>query len=67
MIKHGTDIADRIGAKSYLESTSKGLGLYLRHGWKVVDEMTVDMKPYGGKGIEVTKFMIRDPQSYQAV
>lgn len=62
LLNHGLDIADRNGKKSYLESTKKGRVLYERLGWKEVDEMIVNTAPYGGEGIEVTKFMVRDSQ-----
>lgn len=62
LVKHGLDVVDQNGAQAYLEASKKGLGLYLRYGWKTVEVMSVDTRPYGGTGIETTEFMVRDPR-----
>ncbi|KAL9003663.1 MAG: hypothetical protein Q9188_003486 [Gyalolechia gomerana] len=61
LIQEGLAAADRDGAKIYVEASSKGLNLYLRHGWKIVDDIKMDMTPYGGKGMAIEELMIRQP------
>ena len=53
-------MADEAGAKTYLESSAKGVPLYLRHGFKLVDDILIDMRPYGGTGVESSKCMVRE-------
>ena len=50
-----------MGAKTYLESSAVGVPLYLKHGFKQVDDILIDMRPYGGSGIESEKCMMREP------
>ena len=50
-----------MGARTYLESSAVGVPLYLKHGFKQVDDVLIDMRPYGGTGIESEKCMIREP------
>ena len=54
-------MADAAGAKTYVEASPAGLLLYIRHGWKAVDELTMDMRNYGGDRIAVEKTLIREP------
>lgn len=56
-------MADKENAKTYIEASTKGKGLYLKHGWVQVDEMVMDLSPYGGAKEEVTTFMMREPSS----
>lgn len=60
LIRPGLEEADKAGAKSYVEASSAGLGLYLKHGWEPVDEMVIDMAKYGGGKVEREKFLIRE-------
>jgi ribosomal protein S18 acetylase RimI-like enzyme len=53
-------LANKEGRKVYIEASKKGVGLYRRYGWVKVDSMLVDTRPYGGKMIEETEFMMRD-------
>ena len=61
LIAPGLEAADRAGAKAYVEASSKGLPLYLKYGWVPVDEMVIDLTPYGGEGIARQKFLMREP------
>lgn len=61
LIREGLAMADQAGAKTYLESSVVGVPLYLKHGFKQVDEILIDMRPYGGTGIESEKCMMREP------
>lgn len=60
---HGLAVADTAGAPIYLDSTPAGLPLYIRHGWKPVDEIRVNLEKYGyeGKGWAVEKCLLREP------
>jgi GNAT superfamily N-acetyltransferase len=62
LLEDGLALADRDGCKTYIEASAKGLGLYLKYGWKEIDEVKVDTRPYGGHRIESTKCMMREPQ-----
>ena len=59
LIREGLTIADQHNANTYVEASPEGLQLYQRHGWKEVDEIRVDLKPYGWNEISVDKCMIR--------
>jgi GNAT superfamily N-acetyltransferase len=60
-------LADRDGARTYIEASAKGLGLYLKYDWKEIDAINIDMRPYGGHQIESTKCMMRDPQPLKSI
>lgn len=61
LLQPGLEAADAAGAKTYVEASPAGFPLYLKHGWEQVDEMVVDMRPYGGDGIEHQPLLIREP------
>lgn len=61
LIRGGLAMADEVGAKIYLESSAVGMPLYLKHGFKQVDDILIDMRPYGGIGIASEKCMMREP------
>lgn len=61
LIAPGLEAADTAGAKAYIEASPKGLPLYLKHGWVPVDEMVIDLTPYGGEGVARQKFLMREP------
>lgn len=61
--------------QSYLDTSPLGLNLYLKHGWRPVDEIRVDLGKYIGKkgggekeeeeteaDEEVSLCMIREPK-----
>lgn len=62
LLEDSLALADRDGCKTYIEASAKGLGLYLKHGWKEIDEVAVDTTPYVGHQVQSTKCMMRDPQ-----
>lgn len=55
------EIIDREKAKSYITASPVGLGLYLKYGWKEVDEIHIDFGPYGG-GEDRTAVLMREPK-----
>ena len=61
LIKVGLDMADRDGARTYIEASSKGLPLYLRHGWEPVGATTIDTRKFGGTEVMVDKTLMREP------
>jgi hypothetical protein len=67
LLEDGLALADRDGCKTYIEASAKGLGLYLKYGWKEIDDVKVDTRPYGGHSVESTKCMMRDPQPLKPV
>lgn len=67
LLEDGLALADRDRARTYIEASAKGLGLYLKYGWKEIDQITIDTRPYEGHQIECTKRMTRDPQAPKPV
>ncbi|KAI4215471.1 MAG: hypothetical protein LQ351_001940 [Letrouitia transgressa] len=61
LIRDGLAAADRDNAITYIEASPAGVELYKRHGWKQVDDILIDMAPYGGEGIASEKCFIRSP------
>ncbi|KAJ5729521.1 uncharacterized protein N7483_004029 [Penicillium malachiteum] len=58
----GTELADKLQARIYLESTPEGYPLYLKYGWKKIDEATLDLDQLNSHGKDTFVLMMRDPQ-----
>ena len=61
LLAPGLADADAAGAQTYIEASPAGLPVYLKYGWKPVDELAIDMKPYTGGGIERNTLLMREP------
>lgn len=61
LIAEGLANADRDNARTYIEASPAGYELYLRHGWKQVDEVVIDIGKYGGHGVATEKLLLREP------
>lgn len=64
LIRPGLEAADKAGAQTFIEASPSGLGLYIKHGWRVVDELVIDMKAHGVHGHEdfaYNKCLMREP------
>jgi len=61
LIEWGTQRADERGLKCVLMASEAGLGAYLKHGFKVVREVEMNLRPYGVEATELRRWMIRDP------
>ena len=61
LIGEGLADADRDNAITYIEASSAGYELYLRHGWKQVDDIVIDIGNYGGHGVATEKLLLREP------
>lgn len=61
MLRWGLEKADQSLCRVYLEATIAGYPMYIKHGFKAVEEIAVDRASYGGTGIETFWIMIRDP------
>ena len=57
----GLDEADKTNRKVVLIATAKGAGLYNKLGFKEVDRISVDTRPYGGPGEVHWLCMRREP------
>lgn len=55
------EAADRDGARTYIEASQNGFPLYKRLGWVEFDAVVVDTMPFGGRGLEPTRLMWREP------
>jgi hypothetical protein len=42
-------------------ASEAGLGAYLKHGFKVVREVEMDLRLYGIEATELRRWMIREP------
>ncbi|KAI4159159.1 MAG: hypothetical protein LQ342_006806 [Letrouitia transgressa] len=60
LIRDGLAAADRDNVNTYIEASPAGVELYKRHGWKQVDDILIDMAPYGGQGIANTDNLERE-------
>lgn len=61
LVSEGLADAERKNARIYIEASTSGYGLYLRHGWKEVDEIVIDTGKYGGHGVRTEKLLLREP------
>ncbi|KAJ6118422.1 GNAT family acetyltransferase [Penicillium samsonianum] len=61
-LKWGIQKADASNARIYLEATMEGVPAYLKHGWKIVEEIQLDYTERGGEGSQKFALMIREPQ-----
>ncbi|KAL8926238.1 MAG: hypothetical protein Q9172_001880 [Xanthocarpia lactea] len=66
LIREGLANADRDNARTYIEASPMGLGLYKKHGWKEIDDILIDMRPHGGTGIASEKILMREPGAARA-
>ncbi|KAM0696917.1 hypothetical protein Q7P36_002988 [Cladosporium allicinum] len=61
LIEWGTQRADERGLRCVLMASEAGLGAYLKHGFKVVREVEMDLRPYGVGATELRRWMVREP------
>ena len=61
LVREGLAAADRDQARTYIEASPAGLGLYKRFGWKEVERIEIDMKSHGGTGIATEVCLVRQP------
>jgi GNAT superfamily N-acetyltransferase len=61
MLRWGTSKADAAGRRLYLEATGEGMPVYLKAGFRPVDEIFLDRAKFGAEGQESFTIMIRDP------
>ncbi|KAJ5813391.1 uncharacterized protein N7503_000141 [Penicillium pulvis] len=65
LVAYGVHRADELCLPAYTEATPEGLGLYLKHGFKEVDRVTVDLEKWGGPKGDFNSFalMYREAKS----
>ena len=63
ILKWGIERADTSKSRIFLEATPEGVPLYLKYGWKQLEVMTMDYRPFGGDGSESFYLMMRDPSN----
>ena len=61
MLRWGMAKADEWQTRIYLEATPAGYPVYIKHGWRVVEEIRLDFSQHGGVGSEPFLVMMRDP------
>ncbi|PYI05940.1 hypothetical protein BO78DRAFT_139068 [Aspergillus sclerotiicarbonarius CBS 121057] len=64
LVAWGVQKADELGLPAYTEASPEGLGLYLRHGFREVDRVTVDLEEWGGPKGDFSSYglLYREPQ-----
>ncbi|EPS31099.1 hypothetical protein PDE_06054 [Penicillium oxalicum 114-2] len=63
LLEWGIAIADTLHTRIYLEATHAGLPLYRKYGWKIVEQLVLDLESYGECGQEIFTLMLREPVS----
>ena len=64
LLKAGLAKVDAEDRKAFLEATPQGHGLYIKFGWKDVDEMAFDLRKYGFQAhVQKTTCMMREVSS----
>ncbi|KAJ5319756.1 hypothetical protein PENANT_c026G03535 [Penicillium antarcticum] len=61
ILKWGIEKANASKSRIFLEATPEGVPLYLKYGWKQLEEVTMDFEPFGCDGSESFYLMMRDP------
>jgi len=61
IIAWGNEQADKTGHRIYLEAVPKAMGLYLRNGFRNIDQLVVDLTPGGGEKEYPIGILVRDP------
>ncbi|KAJ5925002.1 hypothetical protein N7454_007641 [Penicillium verhagenii] len=61
ILRWGINQADAVQARIYLEATPEGYPVYLKYGFKALEEITLDYEKMGSHGKEDLVLMIRDP------
>lgn len=64
LLRWGLDKANTVQRRVYLEATPEGYPLYIKYGWRAVEEVTIDFTEYGGEGLQTFVIMIRDPDTH---
>ncbi|KAL9040628.1 MAG: hypothetical protein Q9214_004410 [Letrouitia sp. 1 TL-2023] len=61
LLRDGLAKVDAAKGRVYLEASSAGQGLYLKHGWEVKDQLEFDLKSYGVEpgSVETVPCMMR--------
>lgn len=63
LLEWGMEYADERDARIYLEATMEGYPLYLKHGWRKLEELVLDFEPFGGRGTATYIIMMRERRS----
>lgn len=61
ILKWGIEKADASQLRIFLEGTPEGVPIYLKYGWKILEEVVMDYTPFGSVGQETFFLMMRDP------
>ncbi|KAJ6086292.1 hypothetical protein N7486_010573 [Penicillium sp. IBT 16267x] len=61
LLRWGIALADSLQTRIYLEATPEGYPIYLKYGWKRLDEVELDLEKLGSQGKESFILMMRDP------
>lgn len=60
LVKWGCDKADDHSIICAVQASKAGTAVYTKHGFKIVKEREVDLRPYGVDETELRRSMIRE-------
>ena len=61
LLQWGTEQAKKEGAPAYLEAVPAAVSTYMRHGFKHIEDLTIDCRDWGMDGEFVLAVMRKDP------
>ena len=65
-MQRGIRQAERLGWPIFVLAFDVSRGVYLRQGFREVEQLLQDDRPYGGSGNYNTYFLVYEPSSYKA-
>ena len=63
LVESGIREAQKIGLEVFVLAFKAGLGVYYRAGFKLLDQIIQDDRPYGGKGEYGAYYMLKELES----
>lgn len=59
LLNWGLQKANELQLPAYLEASSTGKPLYLKHGFEEVDRLVFDLSKWGGEGTDTVVLMLK--------
>lgn len=60
LLQWGIEKSVQSNRRIFLEATVDGYRLYCMHGWRTLEDLTIDYERLGGKGEQIFMLMIRE-------
>lgn len=65
-MQRGTQYAERVKVPIFVLAFDVSRGIYMRQGFREVEQLLQDDKPFGGSGSYNTYFLVYEPASLMA-